>query len=1697
MKKFYLIFGIILYSMFNLIWAETIRLDSQDRNADFEHLTNALDVAMPGDTLLVFNGEDYKTAREHAPSNIIVILSHSANRGPGKNSSDNDAPLSGLRNYDIFTATLSASYSGTRGSNPENPCQIPCPDTWTGSEIGGGYFSSPTAGPSIYRGIIQFDLSGIPLGSTIISAFLRFWSTSVTANTTLNFYENVSATSGVNPQDFAQSGLLAGQQSFSTEQHPDVPNGPHQVTINPNAITPGVTNKFITRSQDDVLYCSDGNPMNSYSYVYIPNNNSAYYTQLIINYTPPASSGINIDPNPLLVNEPYNSGIFTITNTGDNPVTLSFSSTDTWIQNISPVSTTLQAGQSANVTVSTDPQRKNYTPGTYEGTVWINGASQTTYVNILWQVSSHPEFTPFYHQVNLSDPDNLDQWFTMTNTGNVPLEILNLTTDPSNSWLDFSGTPITGPVSPDYQTQLNINADPTGLPGGTHQGTATVNYQEASNPNGLIKNFANALQAQQTTSIQVSLSIPLRWDIEVTPTSTDLSADRTAAVLTVFNHSNTGMNWDAEIETGLTLNKISGILSMNSQDNTILTYDAKNLLPGNHVKRIIFRARANNQTVDSVIVTVNLTVSPYLKIIAPNGGEILAAGATCPLIYEANSANLIYRYSLDNGTNWQAIQSRNKLLQALSLDTISWLTPSGVNSDNCFIKIAMLPDTLVYFDTSNAPFAIHEIKTLTVLEPNGGEWLFRNQPSTISWAYTGLMDSVNIYLCNSNDSNAMCTPITLAWPADNSEYSWNAPDIAYEQAYIKITETGNEENVFDYSDSAFTIGDTLLFEFVEPGDSSDWLAGQMHRIRWQSQGPTSDLVLRVSLDKGLSYILIDDSLKDTGYYDWTTPLVVRDTVYLTLASIQYPDKIFRSPPFSLVYPASFTQYPVISSQTDQSCRIDWQTDLPISCQIALRTLQNPSSWDILPAGGNTLQHYSELNGLALHAEYEYRIHFYLNSTPIDSSTAFTFTTLSKEPLDSNRLYEKPQILYIGQNQAIISFFSPYNLHGAIRLNTLNPADSITLKEDSAHTSHLFTITNLIANRLYQFRIGYWQQADNSYHFETVRYEFRTLSNADTLPPIVVWGPYATVSDNRAEILFGVDEACQATLSLTPTPQTMNTEYLQHTAFQKIHSFILTQLHSGTRYQFELEFSDPAGNSGSWKGEASLLAKAGLQPPGGGNNSFTTNTQSDTLPPAFTQVPLPLTVYDSLVIINWKTDEAARYRIELFNTSNELLKVIDKDEYRAQQTLVIGGLEPLQSYRIFTSVSDLSGNEQRPELPLQIRTRKSGSIVNATITSAVTSFHTAQYAVFSWQTDIGCDSRSLTESRYPFNTPFIFANYDLIRDHILVMNNLPEDVTLFYQLQSADYFSNLVYQGSIDSLSAAAGEPSALQFASLPVITYRNNQLIRIAWETNELSSSFAEYQADHNGTWEDPIIISDQKLTRDHDLLLNQLASGTNYRIHIYSLTTEEAIIETTLFTQTFTEPDLTPPAPPTGISAGYVDSLSAILIQWLNNSETDFSHYSIWRIQPDVPETTLYFNQYLNNWLIDEDVEPHQTYQYLLKSIDLSGNISSEAASNIIVSVEASSNLPFSNPLYLSQNYPNPFNPTTLIEMSSKIGGTMIFCIYDLLGNQILREEFELQPNTILKKVLDMNGYPAGIFLYSLRDRQGHSIIRKMALLK
>jgi hypothetical protein len=132
----------------------------------------------------------------------------------------------------------------------------------------------------------------------------------------------------------------------------------------------------------------------------------------------------------------------------------------------------------------------------------------------------------------------------------------------------------------------------------------------------------------------------------------------------------------------------------------------------------------------------------------------------------------------------------------------------------------------------------------------------------------------------------------------------------------------------------------------------------------------------------------------------------------------------------------------------------------------------------------------------------------------------------------------------------------------------------------------------------------------------------------------------------------------------------------------------------------------------------------------------------------------------------------------------------------------------------------------------------------------------------------------------------------------------------------------------------------------------------------------------------------------------------------------------------------------------------------------------------------------------IDEEVQNHSIYWYLLIDVDFNGVRQNHGPLMVKTNFDN-----VSRDFVLHQNYPNPFNPSTTIQFSLPRPGKVELAIYTLSGQRIaivMSDYLKAETHEVIWNGRDNFGNPvsSGVYLYELKSGM-QRISKKMMLLK
>ncbi len=159
-------------------------------------------------------------------------------------------------------------------------------------------------------------------------------------------------------------------------------------------------------------------------------------------------------------------------------------------------------------------------------------------------------------------------------------------------------------------------------------------------------------------------------------------------------------------------------------------------------------------------------------------------------------------------------------------------------------------------------------KTITVIQPNGGEEWMIGSSETIFWTSTGPIANVKIEYSEDGGGTFPHTIIDIT--ANDGNFTWNPiPDTPTEEGIVRVSEVGNP-TVNDVSDAVFSIvEEEKTITVVKPNGGESLEIDGTYDIEWDSTGDITNVKIEYSTDGGGTYPNeITASTPNDGVFTW-------------------------------------------------------------------------------------------------------------------------------------------------------------------------------------------------------------------------------------------------------------------------------------------------------------------------------------------------------------------------------------------------------------------------------------------------------------------------------------------------------------------------------------------------------------------------------------------------------------------------------------------------------------------------------------------------------------------------------------------------------------------------------------------------------------------------------------------------------------
>jgi hypothetical protein len=508
--------------------------------------------------------------------------------------------------------------------------------------------------------------------------------------------------------------------------------------------------------------------------------------------------------------------------------------------------------------------------------------------------------------------------------------------------------------------------------------------------------------------------------------------------------------------------------------------------------------------------------------------------------------------------------------------------------------------------------------------------------------------------------------------------------------------------------------------------------------------------------------------------------------------------------------------------------------------------------------------------------------------------------------------------------------------------------------------------------------------------------FRTLAAPDSIAPRFIRLPTLEyISDKRAVFVWNTDEPADTYVRVMLNGRTV--AEASRGALVRKHRAVVTKLHGGREYEFEIQSTDAAGNVATFP--EPLVPSRIVRMTGRGTTSFTTASVSDTQAPILTNSPNVTAVTASTLTIDWGTDETAN-SVVYFEpdtgagsgrlsrlSSTAFVNNVEQSDFVTEHSVSVTSLESGIAYRWVVTSTDPSGNGETFSGTVATPTLAEEDLIPPKFTvSPQLIGSTDSRMTVKWYTDE--PSNSTIQYRLDGSTEFgdVFTDPDLLTEHVVTLTNLNPSTKYELIMSSMDIVGNISPSTSLTGETDSSADIQA-PVLSVPVVSIDAEQAV-VRWYTDEPSDTWIDYGTSQTyGT-----VISRGAYSQSHEVVLTNLTRSTQYHFQFASVDAAGNIAENSASELAFTtldEPDSTPPMRITELESSV--GSAAVRLNWSpNNDSLDVSGYTIER-SIDGGDFVYLVGPLKTLTYTDHSVRIGSQYEYriLVRDVSAQGNLS------------------------------------------------------------------------------------------------------------
>ena len=414
------------------------------------------------------------------------------------------------------------------------------------------------------------------------------------------------------------------------------------------------------------------------------------------------------------------SQVYTVTNTGDEPITYHFTKTQAWTT-VDPAAVgTLAAFASITCTVSINEAANSAGPGNYNDTVTFanltNGTGNTTR-QVTLNIAPLPGVLTVTPIEALTATGLIggpftpsSQTYMLQNTGGTAI---NWTAANVQTWTTLSAASGTLAAGASVSVTVSINTAANALAAGTYTDTVT---------------FTNTTNGTGNTTRGVTLNVTNPGVLAVTPVTGIASTGPaggpftpSSQVYTLQNTGGTALNWTgSNVQTWTTLSAVSGTLAAGATTTVTVSINAgaNTLTAGTYADVITFTNTTNGSGNTSRVVTLTvaaagiLAISPATDLVStgPAGGPFTPSSQAYTL---QNTGGASINWTAAKVQAWTTLSATSGTLAAGATATVTVSFNTAANA----LAAGSYSDTVTFTNTTNGNGNATRAVTLTVTTP--------------------------------------------------------------------------------------------------------------------------------------------------------------------------------------------------------------------------------------------------------------------------------------------------------------------------------------------------------------------------------------------------------------------------------------------------------------------------------------------------------------------------------------------------------------------------------------------------------------------------------------------------------------------------------------------------------------------------------------------------------------------------------------------------------------------------------------------------------------------------------------------------------------------------------------------------------------------------------------------------------------------